>query len=699
VSATAEARSTRQGTPAATLGPGRPTDRRGDLLLGAGLAAGLCAIAFGAQGGTTLSSATWTEIAVVLAAAALTIACLLRGRASGRVWGAWTLAALTVLAALSALSILWAVEPADAWLEANLTFAYAATLAAAIALVRIAPRRWRGAVIGVLAAALVVSAEALVAKVFPATFTPGDAFARLREPFGYWNAVGLMAALGVPCCLWLGTRPTNRDRWSAAAYPALGLLVAVVLLSYSRGALLALAIGAALWVAVVPRRLRALALLATGCGAAALVATWAFSRHALSADRVPLTARDAAGHDLGWLVLAMLALLGAAGLAVELIRERRPLAAGARRRAGIAAAVALALVPVAGAVALAASDRGLTGSISHAADRLTDPDARVPGNQPGRLTAVGSVRAQYWDEALRVFADHPWRGSGAGGYATARARYAKGALEVRHAHGYVVQTLADLGLIGLAISLAALVAWLVAAGRATGLGRGSPRLPWSGERVALVSLAATVIVFGVSSFVDWTWSVPAVAMTALLCAGWVAGRGPLAARAAAGEPAHSAHSGAEGPARPERSHAERRVLAACALIGALALAWAIWQPLRSQDASDAALAALEHGDPARAVADIHTAHERNPLSIDPLLDLSAIEQSRGELPAALAALRQAVALQPANPETWRSLGEFQLSVLGNPRAALAPLAASLYLDPNSREGLAAYSAARARAGG
>jgi len=685
VSATAEARSTRRGTPAATLGPGRLTDRRGDLLLGAGVAAALCAIAFGAQGGTTLASATWTEIAVVLAAAALTVACLLRGRASGRVRGAWTLAALAALAALCALSILWAVEPADAWLEANLTFAYAATFAAAIALVRMAPRRWRGIVLGVLAAALIVSAEALVAKVFPATFTPADAFARLREPFGYWNAVGLMAALGVPCCLWLGTRPTGRDRWSATAYPALGLLVAVVLLSYSRGALLALAVGAGLWVAVVPRRLRALALLATCGGAAALVAVWAFSRHALSADRVPLTARDTAGHDLGWLVLAMLALLGAAGLAAELIRERRPLAEGARRRAGIAAAVALALVPVAGAVALAASERGLTGSISHAADRLTDPNARVPGNQPGRLTAVGSVRAQYWDEALRVFADHPWRGSGAGGYATARARYAKGALEVRHAHGYVVQTLADLGLIGLAISLAALAAWLVAAARATGLGRGSPRLGWNGERIALASLAATVIVFGVSSFVDWTWSVPAVAMTALLCAGWVAGRGPLAARAAASE--------------PPRPAAERRVLAACALVAGLALAWAIWQPLRSQNASDGALAALERGDPARALADIRTARDRNPLSIDPLLDLSAIEQSRGELPAALAALRDAVALQPANPESWRSLGEFELSVMGNPRAALAPLAASLYLDPNSREGLAAYATARARAGG
>ena len=34
---------------------------------------------------------------------------------------------------------------------------------------------------------------------------------------------------------------------------------------------------------------------------------------------------------------------------------------------------------------------------------------------------------------------------------------------MRHAHGYVVQTLADLGIVGLAVSLALLAAWLAAA--------------------------------------------------------------------------------------------------------------------------------------------------------------------------------------------------------------------------------------------
>ena len=46
-----------------------------------------------------------------------------------------------------------------------------------------------------------------------------------------------------------------------------------------------------------------------------------------------------------------------------------------------------------------------------------------------------------------------------------------------------------------------------------------------------------VVVFGVHSLVDWTWYVPGDACVALLCAGWLAGRGPLARPAARRAPA------------------------------------------------------------------------------------------------------------------------------------------------------------------
>ena len=52
-----------------------------------------------------------------------------------------------------------------------------------------------------------------------------------------------MAALGVPALLWLGARRDGPPALNALAYPALGLLVVAMLLAYSRGALLALAVG------------------------------------------------------------------------------------------------------------------------------------------------------------------------------------------------------------------------------------------------------------------------------------------------------------------------------------------------------------------------------------------------------------------------------------------------------------------------
>ena len=146
------------------------------------------------------------------------------------------------------------------------------------------------------------------------------------------------------------------------------------------------------------------------------------------------------------------------------------------------------------------------------------------------MTQLGSSRPLYWSEGITVGEHALFKGVGALGYAVARTRYTTKPEVTGHAHSYVIQTFADLGLIGLAANLALLIAWgrSAAAAIATGTLR-SARAPAEterdGERTGLVALLLVVVAFGLSSALDWTWYFPGVTVPALLAAGWLAGRG------------------------------------------------------------------------------------------------------------------------------------------------------------------------------
>jgi tetratricopeptide (TPR) repeat protein len=638
----------------------------------------LCAIALEGGGGLQLGPLTRVELAIDVLAGALVAGAIVAGGQTRRLWGGVTLGLMAALVAVTALSISWAVDPSAAWEEANRTLAYLATLTAGVALVRLFPQRWPSLLGGVVLAGVAVCGYALLTKVFPGALNADEVYARLREPFGYWNAVGLMAALAGPACLWLGARRSGHAAVNALAYPALGLLVVTVLLAYSRGALLALACGCAVWFVVVPLRLRGVVVLATSALGGGLVALWTFGQRPLSTDNVPLDERIAAGHQLGIALVAMLLVLLVAGMAIGFAAATRAPSPGVRRQVGIVVIAALALVPVAAVGALALSQRGLGGSLSKGWKDLTDPNASTPSNAPNRLTAVGSVRARYWNEALKIFRAHKTVGVGAGGYATVRPRYRKDTLDVRHAHGYVVQTLADMGIVGMAVSLALLAAWLAAAQRAVGLWGAARRTPWTPERVGMATLFAIVVVFGVHSFVDWTWFVPGNAILALLCAGWLAGRGPttepIAARAAP---------------RVLVRRPLRVGLAAGAVGIALIAAWTSWQPQRAVARGSDALAAAEAGQRAQARSEIEDAKRIDPLSVDLLSQEAAIDSAAGDVEGARRALQAAVRKQPANAQTWLGLAQFELAQ-GNKPQALSAVGSALFLDPRSPAAIDTY---------
>jgi tetratricopeptide (TPR) repeat protein len=648
-----------------------------------GIAGVLATIAFVGNGGLQLGASTLVEIGVIVIAAALVAAAIVLVGVRAEVHGAATLTAFAALSGFTALSILWSLYPSESWVETNRTLAYLAAFAAGIAAVRLVRERWAAAAWGVLLALAVVAAYGLATKVAPGWLASDEVYARLREPYGYWNAVGVTAAMAIPLCLWLGTRDDGRRPSSVAAYPLLALFFVTILLSFSRGSILAGLAGIALWVAIVPLRLRSLALLATSGVATAAVTAWAFSRSALTDDRIALAARKDAGVELGLILLAMIVLTAAAGFAIQRRAERHPLEEPTRRRIGIGALGALAAVPLVVLAALAFSDRGIGGTVSDRWHDLTSAD-QTPQNDPGRLIETGSVRTIYWSRAIDVWKEHKLAGAGAGSFADAQLKHRDKPAQARHAHGYVHQTLADLGLIGLALSLVALVAWVLSAGRTLALWPRGRELRWTPERQALAALALVAVVFGVHSTIDWTWFVPAVAVTGLFCAGWVVGRGPLRAEADADAATPAPPLTRVRPAVPAGRARRGAAVAAVAVIAfAILTSVAVSQPWRSERKGNDALALASKREFPAALAATRSAERLDPLSIDPYLDRAAVEDAAGDRAAAARSLQQAVQLQPASPEAWRRLGEYYLDQLSQPAKALPVLRAALFLDPFS----------------
>jgi hypothetical protein len=609
-------------------------------------------------------------LTVAGALAAITVALIGRMRA-------WPVAVLVLFAALAALtyaSIAWSVRPDLSWLEANRTVSYLAAFGAALVFARLFPERWPAIVGGIGAMALLLCAYALLVKVFPGAVGANDPLGRLRAPFDYWNAVGLVAAMGIPPALWAGARRDHAPVLRALAPPAIAIFLAALLLSYSRGALVVAVVGTACWFVLVPLRLRGALVLAIGLAGGGAIALWALRTHSIYADFVSLSARTSAGHAFGLVLLVVLALTTAIGFAAAFATDWVVLPSAARHRIGVALLCVVALIPVGGVVAMAESSRGLTGQVSHIWSKLTSTKSAV-GDQPSRLVDLSNSRPSYWSEGFKVGEHHLVAGVGARGFQTAHLRYATNTWSV-DAHSYLVETFADFGLIGVVVNLALFGAWAVAASRSLGLAprrlRSSPAADTapgaadgaSGaadgapgaergdapERVGLATLVAVVLTFGLHSLIDWTWFIPGVAVPALICAGWLAGRGSL--DVPVGRIAR----------RRRLSRSPWAALAITVLVALLVVAiWVTVQPLRSSDQYTAAVDAISRGQTGTALTEARAAVASDPVSVDPRFLLSAIYTGLGNRPEARAQLLKAVSTQPSNPVTWGRLGCYDLN--------------------------------------
>lgn len=584
---------------------------------------------------------------------------------------------MALLAGVTALSVSWSILPNASLLDAVRLISYTCVLALAALLAQLHQQRAREILLGIGGAALAIVAYALISRAIPGAFPEGDDFARLRLPFGYWNAVGFVAALGLVVALWAGTRRRESRALEIASYPIGGLFVVALMLSQSRGSLLAFAIAVAVWVLLVPQRLRAAGWLAGVWAISMLVVFWAYKNSALSTDHMAFPDRKSAGIQLLVALFVLCGLLAGLGALIHRFRHSNPLSSAQRRSLGRNLLIALAVFPFLFLFAVGVGTEKGLGTVSDGVTGLFSATAAAPDNTPGRLTQTTSLRGRYWSDAWRIFEHHTWRGTGGDTFIAARLPFRTDQTTAAQAHGMVPQVASDLGILGLLILLGITIVWLIAAFKLAGASRRAP-WAWLSEademRLASVTLMVSALLFGLHSAIDWTWFIPGAAYFGLLAGGWTLGS----------PAAHSLRSTAPAPIAQRGGRAQILRAAAIALIG-VSIAYAVYQPVRAERKVDSGLAQVEE-DPVKALKLGNDALELDPTSDGAFILIAVAQSNGGRQHDADATLSILTNEQPNNPAAWLRLASFRLTTLDDPDGAIDALRPLFYLSPNSIEG-------------
>jgi hypothetical protein len=398
-----------------------------------------------------------------------------------------------------ALSTIWSLSlPGSARETERLLVYVSVALATALVL-----RRGDGPGItaGVFAGVTLVAAYGLATRLFPDRFdTSVDVFnaTRLAEPLGYWNAFGLVTAIGA--ILAVGLVAHSRRSWFAAAGGAsIPLFVVALYLSFSRGSWVALFFGLAATMALDPRRLTVLWTIVAVAPASVAGVAYASRLDELTTGGVPAADVARAGHRLAAAVAGL--VVCSALLAWGAHRIARVVPTTTRVRRGAAAALGAGVVAVAVGAVLAVG--GPASAVTKVRDRFETVPSFGPNLNDRLFSISGTGRAETIRVAWDQGSDHPVAGTGAGTFEIVWYENRPSLQIVRDAHSLYVETFNELGIVGLALLCAALLVPVVAAIRA--------------RRARLVAPACGAFLAWMSaSALDWHWEMVGLTTTALL---------------------------------------------------------------------------------------------------------------------------------------------------------------------------------------
>jgi hypothetical protein len=651
--------------PATAPRPSPPPSRErrlplADLLLTIGVAAAVFLVAYD-NGGYGLSSRSVAGIALwwgIILGVGLGLLPLVRRPLETFVTGGLLLAfALWTLASTG-----WAPSAEAAFNEFNRVSLYLGVFTLAVlGGTRANVGRWAdGLGLGIVATGFVALASRLFPHLFDshgvAAFLP-SALGRLSFPLGYWNGLAIFVGMGFPLCFRAAIAGRNSLARSLALVP-LPALTAVLYLTSSRGGIAAALLGSLAFLALTNRRWAAVGALFAAGVASLLAIGVLWTRGALVDGPAGSSAAIAQGRSAA-LLIACCCLLGGALFLVgqRLLRNTaRP-----SRDFGRALAAALAFAVI--AVVL----------LSHPIRRFDD-FKQVPtatGNTSSSfvrshlLSGNGSGRWQFWASAVDEFRTAPVAGRGAGSYESWWAEHGSFAYFLRNAHSLYLETLGELGLVGLVLLGGAFL---------TGVGSAVHRLRWARgeERTTIAALAATFVAFGIGAAIDWVWQLTAIGLVAMACLGLMVGP------ATATRP----WSAVSARRRERRPQSLRYAAGAAVLVGAWLLVCAQAIPWLSDAKISDSQAAVRRGDGTTALKDALDAKSLQPWASSPYLQLALVEEQSGHFSRARHWVAEAIDRNDSDWRLWLVSARVETEA-GRVRAARRSLARAVELNPRS----------------
>jgi hypothetical protein len=407
------------------------------------------------------------------------------------------LAALAAYAAWTGLSLVWTQSAELTTEELARSLDYLGIAAAAVFVLD--RDNWRAAAGGLGFAALLVCVIAVGSRLAPAVFGVDHVDAALRSdrlsyPFGYWNA---MAAWGAMCIalgiVWSAHDPSRVRRGvSLALVP---VAATMTYLTYSRAGVGGASLAVVAAIALSRSRLTA-AIHAAVAGAGAAVA--------IIAVRSSSQIAHATGTRRAGLVLGALVFAGAICAFTPFLTRRQNVdrfRAPPRIRRPLRATVIVAVLVAGAAVGPGLASRAWHSFKQPPIGSTTDPTARLSG--------LAGNRYVVWKSAIKAFDTYPAGGTGAGTFEFWWNQHGTNIEFIRDTHNIWLENLAELGVPGLLLIVAAAAA---AVGVAVTVRVRARRAATAGAAAAFLAVA---IVYLLHASVDWMWESTAVTVLAL----------------------------------------------------------------------------------------------------------------------------------------------------------------------------------------